>query len=63
MIIEGKVTEIFFMTNHFCKFFDTLMLKYALKSNKKRIYHRESTISKAKVMLRYFIHQLIALFI
>ena len=51
MITEDKVTEIFFMADNFCKFFDAMMSKYTLKSSKKRIYHRESTMSKAEVML------------
>ena len=51
MITEDKVTEIFFMADDFCKFFDTMMSKYTLKSSKKRIYHRKSTMSKAEVML------------
>ena len=46
MITEDKVTEIFFMADDFCKFFDTM-----IKSSKKRIYNRESTMSKAEVML------------
>ena len=51
MITEDKVTEIFCMADDFCKFFDTMMSKYALRNSKKRIYHRESTMSKAEVML------------
>ena len=46
MVTEDKVTEIFFMADDFCKFFDTM-----IKSSKKRIYNRESTMSKAEVML------------
>lgn len=41
IITEGKVTEIFFMKDDFCKFFDAMIVKNMLKSNKKRIYHRE----------------------
>ena len=35
----------------FCKFFDTLMKKYTLKNNDRRNCHRDSTMSKAEVML------------
>ena len=41
------------MADDFCKFFDVMMEKYTLKSNKKRCYHyhRDSTMSKAEIML------------
>ena len=42
MFTEDKVTEIFFMADEFCIFFDSRMEKYALRDHKKRIYHRES---------------------
>lgn len=45
MFTEDKVTEIFFMADEFCGFFDSRMEKYALRDHKKRIYHRESTMS------------------
>ena len=51
MIIEDKVTELFCMADDFCKFFDAMMEKYTLKSDKKRRYHRDSTMSKAEIML------------
>ena len=51
MIIEDKVTEIFCMADDFCKFFDAMTAKYTLKSTGKRKYHRNSTMSKAEVML------------
>ena len=51
MITEDKVTEIFYMTYDFCKFFDAMTAKYTLKPNGKRKYHRDSTMSKAKVIL------------
>ncbi|EHG15627.1 hypothetical protein HMPREF9138_01705 [Prevotella histicola F0411] len=51
MITEDKVTEIFCMADDFCKFFDTLTAKYTLKPTGKRKYHRNSTMSKAEVML------------
>ncbi len=31
--------------------FDEMMRKYTLKSDKKRHYHRDSTMSKAEIML------------
>ena len=51
MITEDKVTEIFYMTYDFCKFFDAMTAKYTLKPNGKRKYHRDSTMSKAEVIL------------
>ena len=51
MITEDKVTELFCMADDFCKFFDAMMEKYTLKSDKKRRYHRDSTMSKAEIML------------
>lgn len=51
MFTDNKVTEIFFMADEFCKFFDTMTEKYTIRSSKKRKYHRESTMSKAEVML------------
>ena len=51
MITENKVIEIFCMADDFCKFFDAMTAKYALKPTGKRKYHRSSTMSKAEVML------------
>lgn len=51
MITEDKVTELFCMADDFCKFFDAMMKKYTLKSDNKRAYHRDSTISKSEIML------------
>src|SRR5574344_2985901 len=51
MFTEDKVTEIFFMADEFCGFFDSRMEKYALRDHKKRIYHRESTMSKSEIMV------------
>ena len=39
------------MADDFCKFFDAMTAKYALKPAGKRKYHRSSTMSKAEVML------------
>ena len=33
MITEDKVTEIFFMADDFCKFFDTMIAKYTQKQS------------------------------
>ena len=41
MITEDKVTELFCIADDFCKFFDAMMEKYTLKSDKKRQYHRK----------------------
>ena len=51
MITEDKVTELFFMADEFCKFFDRMMARYTLKNDGKRPYHRETTLSKAEIML------------
>ena len=45
MITEDKVIELFCMADDFCKSFDAMMIKYALKSTTKRRYHRASTMS------------------
>lgn len=39
------------MADDFCKFFDVMIAKHTLKSKKKRAYHRDSTMSKAEIML------------
>ena len=39
------------MADEFCKFFDWMMARYTLKNTGKRPYHRESTLSKAEIML------------
>ena len=51
MLTENKVTELFFMADEFCKFFDWMMARYTLRNTGKRPYHRESTLSKAEIML------------
>ena len=51
IITEDKVTEIFCIADDFCKVFDAQMEKYTIKSNLKRKYHRESTMSKAEIMV------------
>ena len=49
MITENKVTDLFCMTDYFCKFFDAMMTKYALKSTTKHTYHCASTLSKFEI--------------
>ena len=51
MITEDKITEIFCMADDFCKLFDAITAKYTLKPTGKRNYQRNSTMSKAEVML------------
>ena len=51
MITEDKVTELFCMADDFCKFFDRMIAKYTFKRAVKRSYHRNSTMSKAEIML------------
>ena len=51
MLTEDKVTELYCMVDDFCKYFDTLMEKYTFKNTAKRSYHRDTTMSKAEIML------------
>ena len=51
MITEGKITELFCIADDFCKYFDAMMEIDTLKSDKKRQYHPNSTMSKAEIML------------
>ena len=58
IITEDKVTELFCMADDLAapifnsaSFFDAMMAKYTLKPVNKRKYHRDSTMSKAEVML------------
>ena len=51
MLTEDKDTEFLFMGDEFSKFFDWMMARYTLKNTGKRPYHRESTLSKAEIML------------
>lgn len=50
-VTENKVTEIFCIAVDFCIVFDAQMEKYTIKSNSKRKYHREFTMSKAEIMV------------
>ena len=51
MITESKVIELFCMADDFCKFFDAMTVKYTFKPSAKHKYHRDSTMSKAEIML------------
>ena len=51
MITESKGIELFCMADDFCKFFDAMTAKFTLKLTAKRKYHRDSTMSKAEIML------------
>ena len=51
MLTEDKVTELYCMVDDFCKYFDTLMEKYTFKNTAKRSHHRDTTLSKAEIML------------
>ena len=51
MITESKVIELFCMADDFCKFFDAMTAKYTFKPSAKHKYHRDSTMSKAEIML------------
>lgn len=50
LITDDKITEIFFMTDEFCHFFDTMMEKYTIKDPGKRSYHRDGKMTKTEVM-------------
>ncbi len=51
MITDEKITEIFFMADNFCQFYDELVKKYTISSRSKRKYHRDSTLSKSEIMV------------
>ena len=51
MLTEDKVTEIFFMADEFCKFFERMTKKYSIEAPFKHKYHRDGTLSKAEIML------------
>ena len=54
MFTDNKVIKIYCLADDFCKFFDSLLERYSLEvanPDKKRKYHRASTLSKAEVML------------
>ena len=51
MLTGDKVTELYCMADDFCKYFDRQMKKYTLKNVNKRIYYRDSIMSKAEIML------------
>ena len=51
MFAEDKITEIFCIADDFCRFFDAQMEKYTIMDSKKRKYHRDSTMSKAEIMM------------
>ena len=51
MFTEDKITEIFCIADDFCRFFDAQMEKYTIMDSKKRKYHRDSTMSKAEIMM------------
>lgn len=38
------------MVDDFCRFFDSMKVKYTLKTNAKRKYHRDSMMYKAEVV-------------
>lgn len=56
MSTEDKVTEIFYMADELCKFYDRMLDRYTLKNINKRSYHRDSTMSKAEIILIILFH-------
>ena len=51
MLTADKVTELFCMTDDFCKFFDKMTGKYTQKNGNGPTYHRDSTMPKAEIIL------------
>lgn len=50
LITEGKITEIFFMADEFCKSFDAMIERYAIKNPVRRRYYRDGMMTTAVVM-------------
>lgn len=53
MLTESKNTKLFCMADDFCKFFDTMVDIYTLKSDNWWRYYRDSTLSKAEIKASY----------
>ena len=51
MLTANKFTELFFMADEFCRFFDSMMVRYTLNDIGKRTNHQDSTLLKTEVML------------
>ena len=51
MFTEDKITESFCIADDFYRFFDAQMKKYTVRDSKKRKYQRDSTMSKAEIMM------------
>ena len=53
MVTEDKVTEIYCLADDFCKYFDSIVEKYAIDTTNtiKRKCHRDNRLSSAEVML------------
>ncbi len=50
-IAENEITELFRMADDFCRLFDAMMAKYTSRSDKRRCHRRDSTLSKAEIMI------------
>lgn len=50
LITDGKITEIFFMADEFCKVFDEIMEVYTVKNPEKRHYLRNGKMTTAEVL-------------
>lgn len=57
ILTVDKVTEIFFMADEFCKFFDRMTKKYTMEAPSKRKYHRNSTPLRVCKNQRIHIHK------
>ena len=51
MLADGKIIEISCLADDFCKFYEARMEEYAIPVSGKRMYHRDRSMSKAKVMV------------
>ena len=57
MITEDKVTETFCIADDFCKFFDAMMIKYALNCNKNGniiIMQPRQKVERMFIMILYY---------
>lgn len=51
ILTDDKITEIFCIIDDFCKIFDKIIERHAVKTPGKRGYHRDGRMSKAEIMV------------
>lgn len=51
ILTDDKITEIFCILDDFCKIFEKIIEKHAVKDPSKRSYHRDGRMSMAEVMM------------